>query len=63
MGNMSYCRFENTSNDLEDCLEAMGGFDFDRKELSSEQEKQGYDRLIELCIEIACDYGDCEEMD
>ena len=23
MSNMSYCRFENTSNDLQDCLEAM----------------------------------------
>lgn len=23
MSNMSYCRFENTSNDLRDCLEAM----------------------------------------
>ncbi len=23
MGNMSYCRFENTSRDLEDCIEAI----------------------------------------
>lgn len=23
MSNMSYCRFENTSNDLEDCVGAM----------------------------------------
>ena len=23
MSNMSYCRFENTSNDLQDCLYAM----------------------------------------
>ena len=23
MGNMSYCRFENTTKDLEDCLEAI----------------------------------------
>ena len=26
MSNMSYCRFENTSNDLQDCLEAMQEF-------------------------------------
>jgi hypothetical protein len=26
MSNMSYCRFENTSNDLRDCLEAMQEF-------------------------------------
>lgn len=23
MGNMSYCRFENTSKDLQDCIEAI----------------------------------------
>ena len=23
MGNMSYCRFENTSRDLDDCIEAI----------------------------------------
>ena len=23
MGNMSYCRFENTSRDLQDCLSAI----------------------------------------
>ena len=23
MGNMSYCRFENTARDLRDCLEAI----------------------------------------
>ena len=23
MGNMSYCRFENTTKDLEDCIEAI----------------------------------------
>ena len=23
MSNMSYCRFENTANDLEDCIEAI----------------------------------------
>ena len=23
MSNMSYCRFENTSNDFEDCLDAL----------------------------------------
>ena len=26
MSNMSYCRFENTSNDLQDCLEVMQEF-------------------------------------
>lgn len=27
MGNMSYCQFENTAKDFEQCLEAMGNCD------------------------------------
>jgi hypothetical protein len=61
MPNMSYCRFENTANDLEECLEAMNAPKFDREELSSEREKRGYDRLLELCKDIACDFCDCSE--
>ena len=47
MGNMSYCRFQNTVGDLEDCYDAImeGG------ELSSEEES-AKDRLIELCYYI-----------
>ena len=62
MVNMSYCRFENTARDLEDCLEAMCEIDFDRENLSS-YEKRGYDRLLELCKNIACDFCDCFEDD
>ena len=50
MPNMSYCRFENTLRDLEDCLENM-----DDKELS-EYEEKARKRLIELCADIAEDY-------
>ena len=41
MANMSYCRFENTSNDLRDCVGAMeeaydmAELDLSRTELSS----------------------------
>ena len=63
MSNMSYCIFENTSKDLDDCLDAMSGLKYDREKLSSEQEKEGYDKLIELCVDIACDFGNCEEKD
>ena len=57
MGNMSYCRFENTSNDLEDCLEAMSENDFNLKELS-EYEQDGYKKLLRLCKDITEDFGD-----
>lgn len=41
MSNMSYCRFENTANDLRDCVDAMEEagsmeeLDLSRSELSS----------------------------
>ena len=41
MANMSYCRFENTSNDLRDCVDAMeeaydmADLDLSKTELSS----------------------------
>jgi hypothetical protein len=47
MGNMSYCQFENTFKDLEQCFDAMQEGD----ELSTSEEK--YKRyLIELCHQI-----------
>jgi len=52
MGNMSYCRFQNTLSDLQDCYDSMQ----DRDELSSE-EKRAKDSLIELCAGIVSEYG------
>ncbi|MFC1453662.1 hypothetical protein ACFLQL_00595 [Verrucomicrobiota bacterium] len=46
MGNMSYCRFQNTLADLLDCQEHMDD------KLSGEEER-ARDRLIEACKEIA----------
>ena len=49
MGNMSYCRFENTSNDLRDCVNAMeeaenmADLDLSRSELSS------FEYMRDLC--------------
>lgn len=44
--NMSYCRFENTVRDLEDCQEHIND-----KDLSAEEQKYRT-RLIELCQDI-----------
>lgn len=59
MGNMSYCRFRNTLQDLRDCYDNMGEIE------DTEQEAARYDsetaarkRLIELCCDIALAYGD-----
>ena len=49
MGNMSYCRFENTSGDLYDCvtaLEEVGSFE----ELDlSEREADAAEGMLRLC--------------
>ena len=47
MSNMSYCRFENTSHDLADCLENW----HETNELS-DYEIQGRQRLIQQALEL-----------
>ena len=49
MANMSYCRFENTSRDLRDCLDAIENEEID--DLSS-YEKDGLESLLEYCETI-----------
>lgn len=48
MANMSYCRFQNTRSDMEDCLEALR----DEKRLSSDEAKAGrwmFDDILSYC--------------
>ena len=52
MGNMSYCRFTNTLEDLRDCYDNI-----DDIEDLSEEEARARERLIKLCKDIADDYG------
>ncbi len=51
MANMSYCRFQNTLNDLRDCQDAMGDNDFSEEEVTARR------RLLVVCAEIVDDYG------
>ena len=55
MSNMSYCRFENTSSDLRDCLEAFRNGETDD---FSEHETRGCNHLIKLCKMIVDEFGD-----
>jgi hypothetical protein len=48
---MSYCKFENTLDDLRQCWES-----FD--DVKSESEKKARKLLIKLCKEIAEEYDD-----
>tara|TARA_B100000767_G_scaffold240857_1_gene237003 strand:+ start:58102 stop:58305 length:204 start_codon:yes stop_codon:yes gene_type:complete len=50
MGNMSYCRFENTARDLRDCVRAIENdevYDFNDYELN------GFKELIRLAEKLA----------
>ena len=48
MSNMSYCRFRNTLNDLEDCVYALEGIDL---EDLSQEELWAAKRMRHLCEE------------
>ncbi len=60
MGNMSYCRFENTLNDLRDCEEALENINDEVTEMSS-YEKNAVVELVELCKTIT-DNWDMEKI-
>tara|TARA_B100000424_G_scaffold269976_1_gene268173 strand:- start:867 stop:1052 length:186 start_codon:yes stop_codon:yes gene_type:complete len=49
MANMSYCRFENTANDLEDCVAAL--VRGETENLSS-YELNGLTRILEMAEDI-----------
>jgi len=51
---MSYCRFQNTVGDLEDCYDHI---DLNENDLSPDEE-DARERLIEICVDIALEYGD-----
>lgn len=55
MSNMSYCRFENTVPDLDDCYDALGEI----SELSDlgEDEKRAAIALINISELIVSEYG------
>ena len=46
MGNMSYCRFKNTSMDLQDCLEAIENNELDDL---VDYEYEGIQDILDCC--------------
>jgi hypothetical protein len=68
MSNMHYCQFENTFRDLQQCANTLEEDGVKRTYATANQyEKSNIIRLIELCREIADNYGDeldnIEDMD
>ena len=56
MSNMSYCRFQNTNNDLLDCYDWLGENDPSKL---SEDELKAFKRLVKLCRLIVDNFEDC----
>jgi len=52
MGNMGYCRFQNTLPDLQDCYD-----NWDRDDMSSE-EGRAREQLLALCKDIVAEFGE-----
>ena len=52
---MSYCRFQNTYSDLQDCYEALAENGFD--ELSDSEKKYAI-RLVKMCRDISDEFID-----
>ena len=50
MSNMSYCRFENTARDLQDCLDAIENGEIN--DLGSQYEVDALEELLDLCKEV-----------
>lgn len=53
MANMSYCRFNNTLSDLEDCRDALN-----EENISSLAEKRKAKRLLAVCREITDNFDE-----
>jgi hypothetical protein len=51
MGNMSYCRFENTANDLQDCVWALNDEDIRQGDLGG-HEIRGLKDLLDYARDI-----------
>lgn len=51
MSNMSYCKYRNTANDLEDVVDTWEDAEFSVEELS-EDEKIGREKIIKLARQI-----------
>lgn len=63
MSNMSYCRFQNTCGDFEDCIGAMEeAVDLEEMDLS-EDEAQAMDEMYEQAQRFVEEYRRLKEID
>lgn len=62
MANMSYCMFENTSNDMQDIIDKMYEDGFSPSQLSA-RERRAYDALWDQAQTILDRLSEIEEME
>jgi len=62
MGNMSYCRFQSTLNDLQDCALTLYNIDGNLSELSK-QEAKSASLILKLCKDLYFDFVEGAEDD
>ena len=58
MANMGYCRFQNTSKDMDDCLDAIT-----EQSVSSEEEVTAGKRMFRTILDFLHNEGVIEEYD
>lgn len=58
MSNMSYCRFRNTRDDIDDCIEAL-----DCMDISSDEEKYAATDMLKNVLEFCEDKGIIDNYD
>ena len=58
MGNMGYCKFRNTLNDVRECINSLEG-----KEISSDEEKSAAKQLITEILSYCMSEEIIEEYD
>lgn len=67
MSNMSYCRFQNTSNDLQDCIDALDNYiedmleDEDELTNLSKNEKRAAEDMRQQCETYIRIFDEAEE--
>ena len=65
MSNMSYCRFENTTRDMSDCIDALEEADWNmdslKQDASEDYEQPAMDRFIKLCRRVVRIVGSTDE--
>ena len=63
MSNMSYCRFENTSHDLSDCIAAIGRMMDSQEEPLSDRELRAAKQLAGNALELVNMLADLAGLD